>query len=228
MTLRAPQNETSITAPLPTAYDENLLIRCFPHKFRKVGDPYSYLDAIGVHAMVEFICKGYLLIDVAEATDVPLMTLRHWIEMRGYFDVIGEAETLSAEGYLAEGMKRIRNAPTEFELRRAQAMVKQAQFMAAKKNKPLYGDSVKLGAGEQVQFIFNVGNRTEAVNLAENMADRIIEGTATKEPKSVSVDLKAALTPPPMKLVLVADRPEQPTAATPDIGPFFDEVPDHD
>lgn len=227
MNLRHPQNEANAPAPMPVTYDESLIARCFPHKFRRIGDPSSYLDAVGIHAMVEFICKGYLLIDVAEATDVPLMTLRHWIETRGHYEAINEAETLSAEGYLAEGMKRMRNAQTEFELRRAKEMVKQAQFMAGKKNKPLYGESVKLGSGEAVQFIFNVGNRKEAVNLAEDMAGRIIEGTATNVTKSVSVDLDAAFTPPPMKLVLVADRPDVPTASAPDIGPFFDEVPDH-
>lgn len=265
MAAKNPQNEPVTPAKMPAYFDDDLVQRCFPHKFRNVGNPYAYLNDVGVHAMVEYIAKGHLLIDVAEATNVPLMVLRKWVQEEGHFEAIEEAETLSAEGYLAEGMKRIRCAQTEFELRRAEKMVKHAQYMASKKNKPVYGEQVTKGPTGAVTYIFNVPGGKEIPKFAGQIIDaesNVVAGSnEIAAPPQASVDLgqlygfateandiwmppsldglaslahlsnvseddiqaaiNTALGEP--NLILVAPRPENPTAENPDIGPFFDE-----
>lgn len=263
MAAKNPQNEPVEPAKMPSHFADDLAQRCFPYRFRKVGSPYAYLNEVGIYAIVEYISKGHLLIDVAEAVNVPLQVLRTWVEQEGHVGQIEEAETLSADGYLAEGMKRIRNAQTEFELRRAEKMVRHAQFMASKKNKPVYGEQIAKQASAPVQYIFNIPG-TPANNTIPKFAGQIIDATANRtindtaeaHPVSVSLDLGQAfgiatdtneifqpmtndmlahlatlddaqidaLPDDGPRLVLVADRPVNPTPDNPDVGPFFDEV----
>lgn len=125
-----------------------------------MGSPYAYLDEIGIAAMCEFIVKGHLLIDVAEATDVPFDMLRSWVQENGYQEAIDEATIYSAEGFLAEGMRGLRHAATDFELRRAREIVRQAQFLAEKKDKAQYGKKDDPNQGKAVQYVFNIGAPT--------------------------------------------------------------------
>lgn len=192
---------------LPQYFDEDLVKRCFPIRFRNIGNPNAYLNELGIRPILEYIYKGHLLIDVAEATNVPLTVLRLWIEHEKYFEEIQEAETLSAEGFLAEGMKRLRTARTEFELKRANSIIKHAQYMATKKNKPVYGETTSKETGNVVHYEFNIGNSAspEALNTAktviESVASRVAapgtgngQGTASAQPltqptQSLSLDL---------------------------------------
>lgn len=251
MARTAPQNEPSAPAPMPSVFDEDLVKRCFPHRFRKIGSPFAYLNDIGIVPILEFICKGHLLIDVAEATDVPFITLRRWIENEGHFDAVAEAETLSAEGFLAEATRRLRHAPTEFELRRAKEMLRHGQYMAEKKNKPLYGDHAQKNEGSTVQYVFNVG-ASHVAPLAqaviEGESKRMAADTAADKPKKVSLNLGQMYgidgnkwpvhdLGKPMLMehlanddrpVLVVDRPSKPTAILPDTGPFYDDPNDQE
>lgn len=175
MALKAAQ-----TSPkYPVHFDDDLKYRCFPHKFRKIGDPYGYLDGVGLDAILEYIIKGNLLIDVAEATDVPLIVLRRWVEDRGYFSQIEDAENESAEGYLARAATAVRTAPTEFELRRAKEMMKHAQFMAEKKNKKTYGAGVNKDPGKTVHYEFHIGNNADPQQAAA-VAQAVIEAESTR------------------------------------------------
>lgn len=234
MALKAPQ--TVPAAAPPTGYDDDLVARCFPHVFRKIGDPYGYLDSIGIDAVLEYIVKGHLLIDVAEATNVPLLTLRNWVEDRQFFEKVDEAETHSAEGYLAKAHRAISHANTEFQLRKAKEMAKVGEFMASKKNKRIYGESTKNGeAPPPVQYVFNIGSGKEAAPVIDAVATRIAKDSAAdvSNPVSLAVDwqppteadvMADASIGGELKLVLVADRPKKPTPTDPDIGPFYDEV----
>lgn len=181
---------------VPASYDDDLVMRCFPHRYRRVGTPHEYLTNIGIEAIVEYISKGHLLIDVAEAVNVPLMVLRRWVEEEGYLNTIEEAETLSAEGYLAEGMRRLRNATCEFELRRAKEMIRHAQYMASKKNKPTYGEQANRGPTAPVTYVFNVAGRTVSPNAPGAPVARVIDASCNRverveevEDASVEVDL---------------------------------------
>lgn len=199
MSLKNEQTVPTLPANVPSAFDDDLAYRCFPHRFRRIGSPFAYLNDIGLAPILEFIYKGHLLIDVAEAVNVPLLVLRTWVEEEGHLEAIEEAETISAEGYLADGLRRIKTAPTEFELRRAKEMVKHAHFMASKKNKPVYGESVaqkEQPAG--VTYVFNIPDQKTAMaavtaakgTIIDSTSNRLANGVVEEDaPPQVSVDL---------------------------------------
>lgn len=243
---------TAITkpSPQPVSFDEDLAYRSFPQRYRRVGSPFEYLDSIGIAPIVEFIVKGHLLVDVAEATDVPFVVLQDWVKANDYTTLIDEAQVCSAEGMLAEGMRGLRTARTDFELKRANAIVKHAQYMAEKKNRPVYGQAANAAPHSPITYVFNVGTTHEAQTLAHRvieheaqkqreLEDRTAEQAAPDEPTTVSFDF--GLPPPDLPApstkatnlshlkdatndapILVADRPAKPTPVSPDIGPFFE------
>lgn len=248
--MKAAQTLAKPKSQIPVSFDESLVTRCFPHKFRRIGDPYGYLDEIGLEAILEFIYKGNLLIDVAEATNVPLMRLRRWVEDRGFFQQVEDAETQSADGYLARARRAVETAPTEFELRRAKEMMKHAEFMAQNKNKHMYGGGVAKQKNAPVHYEFVIGANA-APETAAAVASAVIDGESKRMAKdgtgdkSPSVSLAelfphlAALqdptTAPPaphlveqIKPTLVAARPVVPTAENPDVGPFYDDPTDRE
>lgn len=233
--MKAPQTTAKTPAAVPVAFDESLVARCFPYKFRRIGDPYGYLDDVGLEAILEFIYKGNLLIDVAEATDVPLMKLRKWVEDRGYFQQVEDAETQSADGYLAFARHALKNAPTEFELRRAKELMKHAQFMAENKNKQTYGGGVHKGKSAPVKYEFVIGNPVDAPKIVDAVIDaesrRVAKEAADNTPTTVSIgEMFPRLTQAQRDTepVMVMARPRKPTADAPDVGPFFDDPTDQE
>ena len=138
-------------------YTDDLKHRAFPHRFRKVGNPYAFLNDVGIIPILEYIYKGNLLIDVAEELNVSYTVLQRWAEEENHADAIDEAQRISAEGYLADGLRRLRTASNEFELKRAKEMIAHARFMASKKDKHQYGGTEQQGAvSVGVQYTFNI------------------------------------------------------------------------
>lgn len=178
-------------ASVPERFDDSLAARIFPHRFRRVGNPYAFLNDVGIVPMLEYIYKGNLLIDVAEALNVSFTILTTWAENEQHMEAIEEAEKISAEGYLAEGQRRLREATNDFELKRAKEMINHARFMASKKDKARYGNNEQMGVGDKagVSYVFNIGGNvvtqvTTTPPEGEEPA-RVIEG----ESKPVQVDL---------------------------------------
>lgn len=159
----------------PVDFTDSLVARCFPHKYRRIGTPFDYLDDIGIEAICEFICKGHLLIDVAEATNVPLATLNKWAVARNHLDNLHEAEKKSAEGFLAEGQKRLRLARTDFELKKAKEMIRSAQFMAEKKDRATYGNQKEGKKAARTTYVFNIGAAPDP--SAAKFAGRVIDAS---------------------------------------------------
>lgn len=228
----SPQNNAvaPYKAPAPTGFDDNLKVRAFPHRFRRIGSPFAYLNDIGIEAILEYIIKGHLLVEVAEATNVPFRRLQEWVVNEGYMQLVDEAETQSAEGVMSQARKAIREAPTDFELRRAKLMLAHAEWMATKKNKTIYGENkTDKGGGGGVTYEFHINGVT---NVAATTSD-IIEATAVRhtdliagfDPSRMLATLPV-LDDPTAELepVLVAERPLVPTPEQPDIGPFFDGI----
>lgn len=229
MALKNPQNQPSPPAPLPHMFAEDLGKRCFPHKFRLIGSPYDYLNAIGIVPILEFIYKGNLLIDAARETNVPFTNLRRWIEGEGHFEAVEEAETTSAEGWLSKGQAMVLAAPTEFELRRAKEVVRHAQFMATKKNKRVYGEQVEKKKTAAVHYTFNISGPEQAQQIIPAVIEadsQRIERENAPTPQ-VAVDLKALYRPDSVPR-LVAPRPTKPTYNNPDIGPFYEDPSDQE
>lgn len=169
---------------IPETYKDSLAARIFPHRFRRIGNPYAFLNDVGIIPILEYIYKGNLLIDVAEALNVSYTILVTWAKNEGHEEAIEEAETVSAEGYLAEGLRRLREATNDFELKRAKEMINHARFMASKKDKGTYGSTEQTGADKAgVSYVFNIGgdvvtHQTKAVEQPKVDA-KIIEGEAT-------------------------------------------------
>lgn len=196
---------TASQKPQPVSFDEDLAYRSFPQRYRRVGSPFEYLDSIGIAPIVEYIVKGHLLVDVAEATDVPFVVLQDWVKQSDYTQLIDEAQVCSAEGMLAEGMRGLRTARTDFELKRANSIVKHAQYMAEKKNRPVYGQAANAAPHSPITYVFNVGNTHEAQTLAhkvieheaaraQEIQERMAEQAAPNEPATVTFDFGM---PPP-------------------------------
>ena len=165
-------------APDYSTYDNELAKRILPMRFRHIGNPFAFLNDVGIVPILEFIYKGNLLQDVAEVLNVSFTVLRGWVENEGHGPAIEEAERVSAEGFLAEAQRRLRCAKNGFELAQAKEMVRHAQFMASKKNKGTYGGSDALGgSGGSVSYVFNInGNTTEPAAVKE-IIGKVIEET---------------------------------------------------
>lgn len=135
-------------------------------RFRGVGNPYHFLDEIGIVPLKEFIYRGATILDLAELINLPVTILRQWIEEKGYEADFDEASTLSAEGYIRRGETLLESATNKFELDRAKAMIEHGRWMAAKKDKRTYGNQPgDFGTGAGVTYIFQVG---ESANIQVN------------------------------------------------------------
>lgn len=169
----------------PERFNDDLAARIFPMRFRRIGNPYHFLNEVGIIPVLEFIYKGHLLLDVAEALNVSYTVLTRWVEEEGHAKAIDEAETVSAEGFLARATRELQNAKTSFELAKAREMLRHAQFMAAKKNKSTYGTADQQGGGGGVSYVFNINGAVSAPQMKT-----IVDSTAEK------VDLLEQNTPP--------------------------------
>lgn len=220
----------------PEVYKDDLAKRIFPMRFRRIGNPYAFLNEVGITPILEFMYKGNLLIDVAEALNVSLTILSTWVEEEGHGPAVEEAEQLSAEGYLAEGHRKLRESTTTFELSKAREMVKQAQFMASKKNKRTYGTSDTQQQGAGVSYVFNIGGDVSAPTL--KAVEAIVAHTQQDNDTPLVLDTMAQIesdTPIGAIDFAVTKRyplPDRPlvnmthlenTPDEPDIGPFYDE-----
>lgn len=155
----------------PTYFDDQLKDRAFRHRFRSIGSPYAFLSDVGLVPMLEYIYKGNTVIDLAHEMDISVTILKRWLKEEGHEGQITEAESVSAEGYLAKAFKNLRGAATDFELKKAQAELKHAHFMAEKKNKGVYGvkplvSPSALPGGAGVTFVLNMaGPASQGVTI---------------------------------------------------------------
>lgn len=135
-------------------------------RFRGIGNPYAFLDEIGITPLKEFIYRGATILDLAELINLPVTTIRTWIDKKGYEPDFEEASTLSAEGYIRQGELLLKTAANKFELDKAKAMIEHGRWMASKKDKRTYGTQVgELGSGAGVTYVFQVG---ETANIQVN------------------------------------------------------------
>ncbi len=208
----------------PESFRDDLSLRASQlRRFRQVGNPYAFLNEIGITPIVECIYKGNLLLDVAEQMNVSLTILRKWVEEEGHGATVEDAETISAEGFLAEGMRLVRTAENAFQLSKAKEMIRHAQYMASKKNKKTYGNTDAAQQGAGVQYVFNIGQNTTAPQMAKDVLS-IIEHAPqdVQHLPNISMNLLD-------HLLLEAEQldPERPIGSIdfgsnePEIGPFY-------
>ena len=176
----------------PTVFNDDLSLRATGIRFRNVGNPYHFLNEIGIVPIKEFLFRGANIIDIADTLNLPLTIIHNWIAENNYGPEIEEASVISAEGYIHQGERLLKAASTKFDLDKAKALLEHGRFMASKKNKKLYGTQVDVAAGPAaVQYVFNIGaappqTYTPAPTQAEDAA--ILEAEYHMVPK-VSLQL---------------------------------------
>lgn len=144
-------------AALPNVFADDISARAQQARFRGVGNPYSFLDSIGVIPIKEYIYRGANLIEIADTLNVSLTLLMNWIEQNDLGNEFADASKLSAEGYLYQAERLLKEAKDSFTLNKAKAMLEHARFMASKKDKSQYGTTQEApGSGQGVTYIMNM------------------------------------------------------------------------
>lgn len=182
-------------APLPiTEFDNDLASRGKQARFRGIGNPYQFLDSIGIMPIKEFLYRGANLIDVADTLNVPLTAILIWIEENNLTNEFKDAARLSAEGYIWQGEKLLKEAKDSFTLNKAKAMLEHARFMAGKKDKQQYGTvNENTGGGAGVTYIFNMGAGVPQATMEAMQAEPIDAEYKEVEPVTIELDFTSAL-----------------------------------
>lgn len=148
---------------LPQTFSSELATRGQQNRRVRVGNPYAYLAAVGIGAVLEHIYRGANLVDVAEALDVSVTLLRTWVEAEGHGSEVDAAVTTSAEGYLSRGRQLLANAANDFDLKKGKAMIEHSRWLASKLDKPTYGSNDVQAAPTTVSYTFNVGDSAQII-----------------------------------------------------------------
>lgn len=163
-----------MNAIVTSAFNDSLELRARNLRFRGVGNPYAFLDELGIIPIKEFLYRGATIIELAEALNLPLHTIHVWIEQNNYQPDIEEASVISAEGYLWRGQTLLNQAENKFQLDKAKLMLEHGRFMASKKNKKVYGNTQDVGSGAaSVTYVFNVGEAPPVVAESKKVDDAI-------------------------------------------------------
>lgn len=166
-------------------FHDSLDVRARQLRFRGIGNPFNFLDSIGIVPIKEFIFKGATIIDVAEQLNIPITYLREWISQNNFQSELEDAAIVSAEGYIARGEKMLREAKSDFEFKKAKAILEHGRFMAEKKDKKQYGktEDKTIGPAAGVTYIFQVGNNQTnfgAQPVAEQATRPAIDASSTR------------------------------------------------
>lgn len=207
-------------AELPNVYNDDISLRATQARFRGVGNPFQFLDSIGAGPIKEYLYRGANLIEVADTLNVSLALLHKWIEVNDLGNEFKDASKISAEGYLYQGEKLLKDAKDSFTLNKAKAMLEHARFMASKKDKGQYGTTQELpGANQGITYIFNMGNAAPQ-QVLEAKQNKPIDAEFTEiEPTVIELDFTSPLdavpeylkeqTAPVVKVAAVAPVDEQ-------------------
>jgi hypothetical protein len=155
----------------PIAFTDSLPARAYEQKNHRIGNPYAFLNGVGISAIIERIYKAANLIDVARELNISVVVLLNWIEQEGHGDRVQKAMTFSSEGYLSEAATLLRAATNDFELKKAKEIGAHGRFMASKLDKPKYGnDNSRSGEGTEVHFVLHMGGAAKRIELQEQTA----------------------------------------------------------
>lgn len=158
----------SASTAAPSTFRDSLALRAKNVRFRGVGNPYAFLEEIGLVPIKEFMYRGATIIDLADELNLPVTTIRNWIENNGYQTELEEASVLSAEGYIRQGELMLKAAENKFALDKAKAMIDHGRWMASKKDKKTYGQSAaEQGQQAAVSYTFLIGDNS-AVQVNAN------------------------------------------------------------
>jgi len=204
---------TGNLAAAPVLYSDSIQARAAPNRYRQIGSPYAFLNAIGIDAVLEEVYKGSNIVDVAQRINISIGVFLAWLHEEGHIQRFEDATKMSAEGYLSEAGRLLRNAQNDFELKKATKIADHGRFLASKLDKQRYGqDNTKLGNATGVTFVMHIGGHTQSIQTMVE-PDHVIRHTP---PEIRTIEGTFAILP-------------NPTTPTPegvlepeDIGPFED------
>lgn len=176
----------------PATFHDSLSQRARLARFNGVGNPYVFLNMIGLVPIKERIFRGATLLEVAEELNLPLTALHRWIEAEGHETEIEDAEIESAEGYIVRGQRLVMDAKDKFELAKGKEMIEHGRWMASKKDKRQYGNQPgDLGQGATVSYVFNVGdNSAVQINHRSQEPDKPVAPLPKPNTQSAIDDIK--------------------------------------
>lgn len=214
----------------PVFYTDTLAARAAPTRYRNIGNPYAFLSGLGIDAITEEICRGRNIVDVAETLNIGIGVLLNWMEHEGYMQKVEDASKFSSEGYLSEAARLLRQAKTDFDLKKAKEIANHGRFMASKLDKGRYGQDSKALAQTGVTFIMHMGDKS--LRVEANDPNQAYSASAQRPVEiQATADMFSIL--PPQSLFIASQDPD---IAQPDaIGPFeetgielsSESVPDH-
>lgn len=157
-------------------------------RFRGIGNPFAFLEELGIVPIKEFMFRGATMIDLADELNLPVTTIRTWIENNGYQTELEDASILSAEGYIRQGEQMLKSAANKFELDKAKAMIEHGRWMASKKDKKTYGQTAaELGQTAAVSYTFQIGDNAQVqVNTHQLPPDARAYNAEHDNPEPVS------------------------------------------
>jgi len=168
----------------PIFFRDSLEARAAPLRFRQIGNPFAFLNEVGVEAMLDEIRKGHNLVEIAEALNVSIGVLLRWVDVEGHVQAMDEAFQFSAEGHLAYASKAIREAENDFQLKKAKELASHGRFMASKMNRGKYGnEAVKQNTGNMVQFVLHMGSASIPATTID-----VIDGEVTPQHAEIHND----------------------------------------
>ena len=193
--------------PKVATYQDDLATRAKQVRYRNIGSPYAFLNAIGLDPLLEEIYKGTNIVDVAKKINIGIGVLLTWLENEGHMQKVEDATKFSAEGYLSEASSLLREAQTDFQLKKAKEIASHGRFMASKLDKSKYGgDTKQIGNATGLTFIMHLG---QGNNTAIQM--NMVPETQARPAEIQAMEGSFAILP----------RPTPTSAREPDaIGPF--------
>lgn len=187
----------------PVLFKDRLSDRAAPNGQMRIGNPYAWLNTIGIAPILEELCRGNNIVDVASTLNVSITVLTNWVEQEGYSVQVDKAITFSAEGYVSQARKLIKAADNDFQLRKATLLTRHSEFMASKVNKPKFGGEMSKAPSGGVTFIMHMGDETRQVTarvvdnsapiapMPKEIQNNVLEGTYAITP-SWSINEEAA------------------------------------
>jgi hypothetical protein len=181
---------------MPSTFRDSVALRARNLRFRGIGNPFTFLAEIGLVPIKEYIYRGATIIDLADELNLPVTTIRTWIEENGYQGELEEASTLSAEGYIRQGELMLKSAENKFNLDKAKAMIEHGRWMASKKDKKTYGQSAaEVGQQAAVSYTFLIGDNA-AIQVNGNPHGPDARALNVEKPNDTPVEFRLGDTNP--------------------------------
>lgn len=140
--------------------------RRYPGYYRRIYDPTTYLNEIGIDKICELVEFGNGLSNVAEAVDLSTTTLRRWISKEpSYRQKFSLAYIAAGEAYAFKGEQALKSAygGSKEDIALAGKLAEHYRWMATKLDREKFGEVKDKDEKKNVATIINIntGGKTD-------------------------------------------------------------------